>query len=139
MRTGGRTRMAPIELVQYRDLETRENANLKEGLAHLLTVAEPQAAMAENVAAKFERRIAQQRKSMEALREEAMRLEAQAVFLYGHYAVFDELLKAIREGRPPPEHAQIKAMDRKDHTVPLAIGDFDAITLDYEKDVTANA
>ena len=129
----------PIELAQYRDFEHREFPTFNEALSHYLTVAEPQAAMAENVAAKFERRIAQQRESMEALREEAMRLEAQAVFLYGHYAVFDELLKAIREGRPPPEHAQIKAIDRKDHTVTLAIGDFDAITLDYEKDVTANA
>src|SRR5207249_11602244 len=34
---------------------------------------------------------------------------------------------------------QIKATERKDHTVTLAGGDFDAITLDYEKDVTANA
>src|SRR5206468_1595455 len=116
----------PIELAQYRDFEHREFPTFNEALSHYLTVAEPQAAMAENVAAKFERRIAQQRESMEALREEAMRLEAQAVFLYGHYAVFDELLKAIREGRPPPEHAQIKAIDRKDHTVTLAIGDFDA-------------
>src|SRR5207244_5403561 len=90
-------------------------------------------------AAKFEQRIAQQRESLDAVRAEALRLEAQAVFLYGHYQVFDELLKAIREGRPPPEHAQIKAIDRKEHTVTLAIGDFDAITLDYEKDVTTNA
>src|SRR5207247_1754042 len=73
------------------------------------------------------------------LREEAARLEAQAVFLYGHYAVFDELLRAVREGRPPPEHAQIKALDRKAHTITLAVGDVDAITLDYEKEVTANA
>src|SRR5207302_10786343 len=46
---------------------------------------------------------------------------------------------AVQEGRPPPEHAQIKALDRKAHTITLAVGDFDAITLDYEKDVTANA
>src|SRR5437867_2709186 len=129
----------PIELIQYRDLERREFPIFNGALSHYLTVAEPETATAENVAAKFERRIAQQRESLDALREEAMRLEAQAVFLYGHYQVFDELLKAIREGRPPPEHAQIKAIDRKEHTVTLAIGDFDAITLDYEKDVTANA
>ena len=129
----------PIELAQYRDFESREFPTFNEALSHYVTVAEPQTAMAENVAAKFERRIAQQRESMEALRDEAMGLEAQAVFLYGHYAVFDELLKAIREGRTPPEHAQIKAIDRKEHAVTLAIGDFDAITLDYEKDVTANA
>src|SRR5207245_10430962 len=129
----------PIELIQYRDLERRESPTFNGALSHYLTVAEPETAMAENVAAKFERRIAQQRESLDALREEALRLEAQAVFLYGHYQVFDELLKAIREGRPTREHAQIKAIDRKDHTVTLAIGDFDAITLDYEKDVTANA
>ncbi|HKW43854.1 MAG TPA: NFACT RNA binding domain-containing protein, partial [Thermoplasmata archaeon] len=53
--------------------------------------------------------------------------------------VFDELLKAIREGRNPPEHAQIKAIDRKAHTVTLAIGDYDAIALNFDTDVTANA
>ena len=129
----------PIELAQYRGLERRDFPAFNQALSHYLTVAEPETAAVGDAAAKFERRIVQQRESMEALREEAMRLEAQAVFLYGHYGVFDELLKAIREGRTPPEHAQIKAIDRKDHTVTLAIGDFDAITLDYEKDVTANA
>src|SRR5438876_123733 len=83
----------PIELAQYRDFESREFPTFNEALSHYVTVAEPQTAMAENVAAKFERRIAQQRESMEALRDEAMGLEAQAVFLYGHYAVFDEHLK----------------------------------------------
>ena len=129
----------PIELAQYHGLERRDFPAFNQALSHYLTVAEPETAAVGYAAAKFERRIVQQRESMEALREEAMRLEAQAVFLYGHYGVFDELMKAIREGRTPPEHAQIKAIDRKDHTVTLAIGDFDAITLDYEKDVTANA
>ena len=129
----------PIELLQHRDLERREFPTLNEALSHYLTVAEPEMAKVEDVPAKFERRIAQQRESLDALREDAVRLEAQAVFLYGHYAVFDELLKAIREGRTPPEHAQIKAIDRKTHTVTLAIGDFDAITLEYDNDVTANA
>src|SRR3989442_975800 len=129
----------PIELLQYSDLERREFPTLNEALSHYLTVAEPEMAAVEDVPAKFERRIAQQRESLDVLREDAVRLEAQAVFLYGHYAVFDELLKAIREGRTPPEHAQIKAIDRKAHTVTLAIGDFDAITLEYDNDVTANA
>jgi len=129
----------PIELLQYRDLERREFPTLNEALSHYLTVAEPEMATVEDVPAKLERRIAQQRESLDALREDAVRLEAQAVFLYGHYQVFDELLKAIREGRTPPEHAQIKSIDRKAHTVTLAIGDFDAITLNYDDDVTANA
>ena len=131
----------PIELVQHQGLERRELPTFNEALSHYLTVAEPEAegAKAEGAAAKFLRRIAQQEESLASLQEEATRLEAQAVFLYGHYPVFDELLKAVREGRDPPEQGQIKAIDRKERTVTLSIGDFDTITLDYEKDVTANA
>jgi predicted ribosome quality control (RQC) complex YloA/Tae2 family protein len=129
----------PIELVQYREMERREFPTFNEALSHFLKVAEPQLEVRDEFAAKFERRIAQQRETLQKLREEAMLLEAQAVFLYGHYAVLDELLRAIREGRPPPEQGQIKAIDRKAHTITLAVGDFDAITLDYDKDVTANA
>jgi len=129
----------PIELVQHRDLTRKEFPTFNEAVSHFLNVAEPEVAAATDVAAKFERRIEQQEETLRALREEATLLEAQAVFLYGHYPVFDELLRAVREGRPPPEHAQIKAIDRKSHSITLAIGDFDAITLDYEKDVTANA
>jgi predicted ribosome quality control (RQC) complex YloA/Tae2 family protein len=129
----------PIELVQYHDMERRDFPTFNEALSHYMTVAEPEAEVADDAAAKFERRIAQQAESMQKLREEASLLEAQAVFLYGHYGVLDELIRAIREGRPPPEHGQIKAIDRKVHTITLAVGDFDAITLDYEKDVTANA
>ena len=129
----------PIALVQYRDLDRRDFPTFNEALSNFLTIAEPAVEVVEDAAAKFDRRVAQQRETLQNLREEAARLEAQAVFLYGHYAVFDELLRAVREGRPPPEHAQIKALDRKAHTITLAVGDFDAITLDYEKDVTANA
>ena len=129
----------PIELVQHRNLERQDFPTFNEALSHYLTVAEPESAAPQGATAKFERRIAQQQESLEALREEAVGLEAQAVFLYGHYPVFDELLKATREGRPPSEQGQIKAIDRKAHTITVAVGDFDAITLDYEKDVTANA
>ncbi len=129
----------PIALVQYRDLDRRDFPTFNEALSNFLTIAKPAVEVVEDAAAKFDRRVAQQRETLQSLREEAARLEAQAVFLYGHYAVFDELLRAVREGRPPPEHAQIKALDRKAHTITLAVGDFDAITLDYEKDVTANA
>lgn len=129
----------PIGLIQHRELERREFPTFNEALSHFLTVAEPEAKVPQELTAKFERRIAQQLETQRSLREEAMLLEAQAVFLYNHYAVFDELLKAFREGRSPPEHGQIKAIDRKEHTITVAVGDFDAITLDYEKDVTANA
>jgi predicted ribosome quality control (RQC) complex YloA/Tae2 family protein len=129
----------PIELMQFREMERREFPTFNEALSHFLTIAEPQLEVRDEFAAKFERRIAQQRETLQKLREEAMILEAQAVFLYGHYAVLDELLRAVREGRPPPEEGQIKAIDRKAHTITLAVGDFDAITLEYDKDVTANA
>lgn len=129
----------PIELAQYREMERRELPTFNEALSHFLTIAEPQLEVRDDFAAKFERRIVQQRETLQKLREEAMILEAQAVFLYGHYAALDELLRSIREGRPPPEQGQIKAIDRKAHTITLAVGDFDAITLDYDTDVTANA
>src|SRR5437773_314187 len=129
----------PIELWQNREQERREFPTFNEALSHFLTIAEPQVEVRDDVAAKFERRIAQQRETLQKLREEAMLLEAQAVFLYGHYAVLDELLRSIREGRPPSEHGQIKAIDRKTHMVTVAVGDFEAITLDYDVDVTANA
>jgi len=129
----------PIELLQYRELERREFPTFDEALSHFLTVAEPEAKVPQELTAKFERRIAQQQETQRSLREEAMLLEAQAVFLYNHYAILDELLKAVREGRPAPEHGQIKTIDRKARTITLAVGDFEAITLDYEKDVTANA
>ncbi|TLZ57122.1 MAG: fibronectin-binding domain-containing protein [Methanobacteriota archaeon] len=129
----------PVELVQYGEAERKEFPTFNEALSHFLMIAEPQLEVRDDFAAKFERRIGQQRETLQKLRDEAILLEAQAVFLYGHYAILDELLRAIREGRPPPEQGQIKAIDRKAHTVTVAVGDFDAITLDYDKDVTANA
>src|SRR5437879_2100082 len=69
----------PIELAQYHGLERRDFPAFNQALSHYLTVAEPETAAVGDAAARFERRIVQQRESMEALREEAMRLEAQAV------------------------------------------------------------
>ncbi|HII40152.1 MAG TPA: fibronectin-binding domain-containing protein [Thermoplasmata archaeon] len=129
----------PIDLVQYTGAERQEFPTFNTALSHYLDIAEPAAAAADEVASKYERRIAQQEETLQGLRDEIVRHEAQALFLYGHYAVFDELLRAIREGRDPPENAQVKAVDRKAHTVTLAIADFDSLVLEYDKDVTANA
>src|SRR2546426_276381 len=52
--------------------------------------------------------------------------------------VFEELLKAVREERPFGE-VQIKGVDKERGTVTVAVGDFDALDLDYRKDVNANA
>jgi predicted ribosome quality control (RQC) complex YloA/Tae2 family protein len=128
-----------IELLQYALADREEFPTFNAALSRYLNVAEPEAAAPDEVAAKFERRIAQQEGTLKALRDEIVRHEAQALFLYGHYALFDELLKAVREGNEPPGEGQIKAVDRKAHTVTVAIGDFDALELSYDKDVTANA
>ena len=138
-RDGRAVDATPIELVQYAQSGREEFPTFNAALARFLTVAEPDAEAPDEIAAKFERRIAQQEETLKALREETVRNEAQALFLYGHYPLFDELLKAIREGKDPPEHGQIKVVDRKAHTVTVAIGDFDALVLSYDKDVTANA
>jgi len=129
----------PIELVQYALANREEFPTFNAALSRYLSVAEPEAEAPDAIAAKFERRIAQQEETLKALRDEIVRDEAQALFLYGHYPLFDELLKAIREGTNPPEQGQVTAVDRKAHTVTIAIGDFDALVLSYDKDVTANA
>lgn len=129
----------PIDLLQHAGADRQEFPTFNDALSRYLTVAEPEAAAADEALAKYERRIAQQEETLQGLRDEVVRYEAQALFLYGHYAVFDELLTALREGREPPASAQIKAVDRKARTVTIAIADFDAIVLDTEKDVTANA
>ena len=130
---------APIELAQYAHLEARPFPTFNEALSQYIATAPPEEAPADEVASKYERRTAQQEESLRALREEATRLEAQAVFLYAHYVPFDEFLRAVREGQEPPPHAQVKAIDRKARTVTFGIADFDSVTLEYEKDVTANA
>ena len=129
----------PIDLLQHAGADRQEFPTFNGALSHFLTVAEPVTAMAEETASRYERRIAQQEETLKALREEIIRHEAQALFLYGHYAVFDDLLKAVREEREPPDNTQVKAVDRKTHTVTVAIADFDTLVLEYDKDVTANA
>ena len=129
----------PIELLQHAGLEREEFPTFNAALSRYLAVAEPEAAAADEATSKYERRIAQQEETLKTLRDEIVRHEAQALFLYGHYAVFDELLRALRDGGEPPAATQVKAVDRKAHTVTIAIADFDAIILDTERDVTANA
>jgi predicted ribosome quality control (RQC) complex YloA/Tae2 family protein len=129
----------PIELVQYSGLEREEFPTFNEAVSGYLDVMEPEAIVADEEAGKLDRRVAQQQESLKELREQAIRLEAQALFLYGHFPLFDDLLKALREGRDPPGPSQIKSVDRRRHSVTIAIGDFDAITLSYDKDVTQNA
>ena len=136
---GRPTDAIPIDLARYAGAERLAFPTFNEALSHYIRVAPPPKPGEDAVAAKFDRRIAQQEESLRTLREAAGKLEAQALFLYGHFQPFDELLRAVREGRDPPADPQIKSVDRKARTVTVAIADFDAIVLDYEKDVTGNA
>lgn len=129
----------PIELAQHANLEREEFPTFNQAVSRYLDVMEPDVVAADEAGAKLGRRVAQQEESLKTLRDDAIRLEAQALFLYGHFSLFDELLKSLREGRDPQDPGQIKSVDRRTHTVTIAIGDFDAIPLDYEKDVTLNA
>lgn len=129
----------PIDLVQYTGFDREEHATFNEALSRYLATREPEAPGRDEATAKLERRIAQQEETLRALRDEAVGHEARALFLYGHFPLFDELLQILREGGEAPEGSRVQAVDRRAHTVLLGIGDFDAITLDYDKDVTANA
>lgn len=129
----------PIELAQYAGFDREPFPTFNEALSRFLAAAPTEETLADEATGKLERRIAQQEESLRALWEEATSLEAQALFLYGHFEPFDELLRALREGREPPGNVQVRAVDRKARTVTIGIADFEAITLDYEKSVTANA
>src|SRR2546422_1886843 len=76
-REGHANDATPIQLLQYRDLERREVPTLNGAPSHYPPGAEPETAAAENVASKFERRLAHQRGSLDALRDGAVRHEAQ--------------------------------------------------------------
>src|SRR5439155_1158770 len=66
----------PIALVQYRDLDRRDFPTFNEALSNFLTIAEPAVEVVEDAAGKFDRRVAQQRETLQNLREEAARIKA---------------------------------------------------------------
>lgn len=126
----------PIELLQHAGKERRRFGSFNEALSSYLREA-PAAEAVDPATAKLQRRIEQQEETLRTLRSEEARLGALAVFLYGHFQVLSELLLAVREDRAF-DQVQISSIDRARGTVTIAIGDWDAVELDYAMDVQQN-
>ena len=129
---------APIDLALHAGLERREYPTLNEALAAFLEMTRAEAPAGEDATAGLRHRIAQLQENVESLRREAVDAEAKALFLYAHFPLFDELLRAVREDRAFDD-VQVKGIDRERGTVTVAIGDFDSLVLDYRTEVNVNA
>jgi predicted ribosome quality control (RQC) complex YloA/Tae2 family protein len=129
----------PIDLLLHAGKERREFPTLNDAFSSFLSSLAAEPTPAEHDAtATLRHRIAHLKENLESLRREAMAAEAKALFLYNHFPLFEELLRAVREGRAF-DGAQIKGVDKETHTVTVAIGDFDDLRLDHDTDVTGNA
>ncbi len=131
----------PIDLALHAGLERREFGTFNEALSAYLTATKAEAPAepaAPDVEAGLRHRIEQLREGVEALRGEAIAAEAKALFLFAHFPLFEELLRAVREERPF-DQVQVKGVDNEAGTVTVAVGDFDALVLDSNKDVNGNA
>ncbi|TLZ65218.1 MAG: fibronectin-binding domain-containing protein, partial [Methanobacteriota archaeon] len=128
----------PIDLLLHAGRERREFSTFDDALSTYIASIAVEPAARDDATATLRHRVAQLRENIDSLRGEAMEAEAKALFLYNHFPLFEELLKAVREERPFGE-VQIKGVDKEKGTVTVAVGDFDAIDLDYRKDVNANA
>ena len=127
----------PIDLLLYAGKERQEAPTFNAALSSYIA-SRGAAPTPEDGTGTLRHRVEQLRETLESLRKEAMDAEAKALFLYNHFPLFEELLQSVREGRPF-DQAQIKAVDKETGTVTVAIGDFDAIELDYRLDVNGNA
>ena len=128
----------PIDLLLHAGKERREFPTFNDALSTYIASIAAEPTAREDATATLRHRVAQLKETIDSLRREAMAAEAKALFLYNHFPLFEELLKAVREERPFGE-VQIKGVDKERGTVTVAVGDFDAIDLDYRKDVNANA
>jgi len=128
----------PIDLLLHAGKERREFPAFNDALSTAIASIAVESTAHDDATATLRHRIAQLKETLESLRREAMAAEAKALFLFNHFPLFDELLRAVREGRPFYE-VQIKGVDKEKGTVTVAVGDFDAIELDYGKDVNGNA
>ena len=132
----------PIELQTYSSNERQSFPTFSEALAKYLDSAAPSETMrvvqpGEDISAKYQRRMQQQEDSIKTLKDDAVRYELLAFFLYEHFQEFEELLKIVREGQEPVG-VRITAKDYEKHTITVAIGEDDFIELDYREDVNGN-
>ena len=128
----------PIDLLLHAGRERREFPTFNDAFSAYIASIAVEPAARDDATATLRHRVAQLKENIDSLRSEAMAAEAKALFLYNHFPLFEELLKAVREEKPFGE-VQIKGVDKEKGTVTVAVGDFEAIELDYRKDVNANA
>src|SRR3989475_1532864 len=121
---------APIDLLLHAGKERREFPTFNEALSTYVSSLAAERPAADDSTATLRHRISQLQANLESLRQESMAAEARAIFLYNHFPLFDEMLRAVREGREF-EQVQVKAIDREERTVTVAIGDFEALELQY--------
>jgi predicted ribosome quality control (RQC) complex YloA/Tae2 family protein len=129
---------APIDLAVHAGMERREFPTFNEALSTFLTASTAEAPAEADATSGLRHRIQAFQEGIESHRRDAIAAEAKALFLFDHFPLFEELLRAVREERPF-DKVQIKGVDKEEGTVTVAIGDFDALELDYRKDVNGNA
>src|SRR5437773_2354232 len=123
----------PIDLLLHAGRERREFPTFNDAFSAYIASIAVEPAARDDATATLRHRVAQLKENIDSLRSEAMAAEAKALFLYNHFPLFEELLKAVREEKPFGE-VQIKGVDKEKGTVTVAVGDFEAIELDYRKD-----
>jgi len=143
MQDGKAIDAVPIDLQVYADKDRIQCSTCSEALSKFLETAKSEEQVrevepGEDVAGRYQRRIQQQEESIKALKDEQMKCEFLAFFLFEHFQEFEELLKTMREGRQP-KNVRAKSIDHERHTIAVMIGDEDSIELDYRKDVNGNA
>ena len=143
MQDGKAVDAVPIDLQVYADKERIHCSTCSEALSKYLDTAKGEEQVKEvepgdNVAGRYQRRIQQQEESIKALKDEQVKSEFLAFFLFEHFQDFEELLKRVREGRQP-KNIRVKSIDHEKHTITVMIGEEDSIELDYREDVNGNA
>src|SRR5437867_10604172 len=90
----------PIELLLHAGKERREFPAFNEALSAYVASQALQTPAVDDATATLRHRAGQLQENLESLRREAMDAEARALFLYNHFPLFEEMLQAVREGRP---------------------------------------
>src|SRR3989475_1132750 len=127
----------PIDLLLYAGKERREAPPLNDAPSSY--IPSPGAAPAPHDRTTPPRpRVGPPPENPETLPEGAMDAEARALLLFNHFPLFEELLQAVREGRPLAQ-AQIKAVGKAREAVTSGIGGVDADGLHHHLAVNGNA
>ncbi|TLZ51666.1 MAG: fibronectin-binding domain-containing protein [Methanobacteriota archaeon] len=131
--------VTPVPLVQYESRDQRSFPTFGEALSFFLDHhVEAPPAPSEDAAAKVRRRLEQQEASLRDLRAEEVQTAALAHFLYAHFPVFEDLIRAAREGTLKVG-GTVLDVDHERHVARVAVADVTDVEIDWTKDVNQNA